>query len=140
MNRIMIIGNLTRDPETGTTANGNNYCRFVVAVNRRRRKDSGQSDADFMRVTTWGNLAGSCSQYLGKGRKVAVVGEATAYGWIRKDGSGASAQVEITASDVEFLSQAGQGPQNDPPEEPDWMRAGSGSGPVPVDNPDDLPF
>lgn len=123
MNRITIIGNLTRDPETGTTSAGNNYCRFIVAVNRRKRKE-GEPDADFMRVTAWSSLAENCGKYLTKGKKVAVNGSAYSYGWQRQDGSIGS-QIEINALDVEFLSggkgEGGRGP-NDPPEDPAWAR------------------
>ena len=104
MNRHIIIGNLVRDPETGTTESGVNWCRFVVAVNRRYRRE-GQPDADFMQVTCWRGLADSCSQYLRKGRKVAVIGESRANAWIGQDGK-AKGQIEIQATEVEFCSSA----------------------------------
>ena len=76
MNKLTIIGNLTRDPELRTTASGVNVCSFTVAVNRRNRRDdqNGQPEADFFRVTAWRQLADICSKYLAKGRKVCVVG------------------------------------------------------------------
>ncbi len=119
MNRHLIIGNLTRDPESGNTPAGNFYCRFNVAVNRRSRKEGGP-EAEFMRVTTWGALAETCARYLKKGRKVAVVGESEAHGWIGRDGD-PRAQIEITAREVEFVGGWPRSGVNDPPEEPGWM-------------------
>lgn len=102
MNQHIIIGNLTRDPEKGTTESGVNWCRFVVAVNKRHKKE-GEPDADFIRVTAWRGLADTCAQYLTKGRKVCVVGVPQASAWIGQDGK-AKCQLELTADNVEFLS------------------------------------
>ena len=107
MNKHYIIGNLARDPETGTTESGVNWCRFVVAVNRRYKRD-GQPEADFMQVTAWRGLGESCAKYLAKGKKVAVIGESRAGAWIGREGQ-ARGQIEITADDVEFLSPGGSG-------------------------------
>jgi len=119
MNTLHIIGNLTRDPESGNTQGGTFYCRFMVAVNRRYKKQGGP-EADFMRVTTFSGLAETCARYLAKGRKVAVVGECEAHGWIGKNGE-ARAQIEVTARDVEFLSSGPRSGLNDPPEDPAWI-------------------
>lgn len=106
MNLHVIIGNLVRDPETGTTNGGVNWCTFTVAVNRRNKKE-GQPEADFIRVTAWRGLADNCAKWLKKGRKVCVTGESEAHAWMGQDG-GARAQIELTARDVEFLG-GGQG-------------------------------
>ena len=76
MNKLTIIGNLTRDPEMRTTSTGINVTTFTVAVNRRGRRDeqSNQPDADFFRVSAWRALGENCAKFLQKGRKVAVVG------------------------------------------------------------------
>ena len=111
MNQHTIIGNLTRDPETGTTQGGVNWCRFTVAVRKKRPKE-GEKDADYIQVTAWRGLGDSCAKYLSKGRKVCVIGEPKAGAWIGKDGS-AKGQIEITADEVEFLSSAG-GNRNEP--------------------------
>lgn len=71
MNKLTIIGNLTRDPESRTTPNGNNVCTFTVAVNRRRSQNSNQPEADFFRVSVFGVMGENCQRYLAKGRKVA---------------------------------------------------------------------
>ena len=102
MNRLTIIGNLTRDPELRTTGSGINVCSFTVAVNRRRTAE-GQPEADFFRVTAWRQLGETCQRYLGKGRKVAVTGPVSVSTYQASDGS-TRAQMEVTADDVEFLS------------------------------------
>ena len=102
MNRLTIIGNLVRDPELRTVGSGINVCTFTVAVNRRK-KTEGQPEADFFRVSAWRGLADTCSKYLAKGRKVAVVGSVSAQAYMGSDGT-AKASLEVTADDVEFLS------------------------------------
>ena len=79
MNKLMIIGNLTRDPEMRSVQGGYQVCDFTVAVNNTRRNQAdGQNDATFFRVTTWNKLAENCSQFLKKGRKDCVVGPVNA--------------------------------------------------------------
>ena len=110
MNKLMIIGNLTRDPELRTTPNGVSVCSFTVAVNRRTRRDdqSGQPEADFFRVSAWRQLGDNCAKYLAKGRKVAVVGAVSVRTYQANDGS-TRASLEVTADDVEFLSSRNDG-------------------------------
>ena len=105
MNKLTIIGNLTRDPELRTTSTGVNVCSFTVAVNRRGRRDDqgSQPEADFFRVTTWRQLADICGKYLAKGRKVCVVGPVSVHTFTGNDGT-TRASLEVTADDVEFLS------------------------------------
>ena len=114
MNQHMIIGNLVRDPETGTTQGGVNWCRFTVAVRKKHAKE-GERDADFIQVTAWRGLGDTCAKYLAKGRKVCVIGEPKAGAWIGRNGS-AKGQIELTADDVEFLSSGGGG-QSEPTDE-----------------------
>lgn len=102
MNKLTIIGNLVRDPELRTVGSGINVCTFTVAVNRRKKAE-GQPEADFFRVSAWRGLAETCSKYLAKGRKVAVVGSVSAQAYMGSDGT-AKASLELTADDVEFLS------------------------------------
>jgi single-strand DNA-binding protein len=103
VNKLTIIGNLTRDPETRTVSTGNTVCSFTVAVNRRKSAN-GQPDADFFRVTAWDKLGDNCQRYLAKGRKVAVVGPVSVSSYEAKDGSGTKFTLEIRADEVEFLS------------------------------------
>ena len=103
MNKLTIIGNLTRDPELRTTSSGINVCTFTVAVNRRRSGNSNQPEADFFRVSAWRQLGENCQRYLAKGRKVAVVGAVSVQTYTGNDGT-TRASLEVTADDVEFLS------------------------------------
>lgn len=105
MNKLTIIGNLTRDPELRTTPNGFSVCDFTVAVNRRtsRNNADGQPDADFFRVTAWRQLGENCQRYLAKGRKVCVIGPVSARTYQANDGT-TRVSLEVTADDVEFLS------------------------------------
>ena len=107
MNKLTIIGNLTRDPELRVTSQGISVCSFTVAVNRRNAKE-GQPEADFFRVTAWRQLGENCGKFLAKGRKVAVVGAVSVSTYQANDGS-TRAQMEVTADDVEFLSPKDQG-------------------------------
>lgn len=106
MNRITIIGNLTKDPETRTTTTGKNVCAFTVAVNRR----GSDNKADFFRVAAWEKLGENCQKYLAKGRKVAVVGSVSVNTYTTKDGE-SRASLDVMAQDVEFLSPREQGEQ-----------------------------
>lgn len=117
MNRLTIIGNLTRDPVTRTTQSGHNVCSFTVAVNRRQRDQNGQNAADFFQVSAWNQLAANCQQYLAKGRKVAVVGQVSVHTYQGNDGK-TYAQMDVMASDVEFLS-----PRSEAAEKSDQMVA-----------------
>jgi single-strand DNA-binding protein len=101
MNKITIIGNLTRDPELRTTASGVQVCSFTVAVNKRN-KDAANA-ADFFRVTAWRGLADICARYIAKGSKVACSGSVSVSTYTGNDGQ-TRATLEVTADDVEFLS------------------------------------
>ena len=109
MNKVFIVGNLTRDPELRSTRDGISVCSFTVAVNRRvRNAEAGQPEADFFRVTAWRQLGETCARYLSKGRKISVIGEVTARAYEGKDGT-VRASLEVTADEVEFLSPREQG-------------------------------
>ena len=111
MNKLTIIGNLTRDPELRTTAAGVNVCDFTVAVNRRQRRDAqnnGQPEADFFRVSAWRERGELCAKYLAKGRKVCVIGPVSVRTYTGNDGT-TRASLEVTADEVEFLSSRNEG-------------------------------
>ena len=103
MNKLTIIGNLTRDPELRTTSTGLNVCSFTVAVNRRRSAQANQPEADFFRVSAWRQLGENCQKYLAKGRKVCVMGPVSVSSYTGSDGS-TRFSLDVTADDVEFLS------------------------------------
>ena len=102
MNKITVIGNLTKDPETRTTPNGNTVCTFTVAVNRKKVSEP---QTDFFRVNAWGKLGELCGRFLNKGRKVAVVGELQARTYDNKDGK-TMLSLDVVADEVEFLTPA----------------------------------
>ncbi len=117
MNKAMIIGNLTRDPELKTTGSGISVCTFTVAVRRPFNKE----ETDFIPVVTWRGLAENCSKFLSKGRKVGVAGRIQVRNYEANDGSRRYV-TEIIADDVEFLTPKGEGGQryaDDAPPPPD---------------------
>jgi single-strand DNA-binding protein len=105
MNKVILIGNLTRDPELRTTPSGDSVCSFTIAVNRRRRSnaEAGQPEADFFRVSAWRQLGENCAKYLAKGRKVNVIGSVSCRTYVGSDGQ-TRASLEVQADDVEFLT------------------------------------
>ena len=135
MNKVILIGNLTRDPETHTTQSGATYCVFTLAVNRRKHAD-GTQEADFFSVTAWRQLGELCQKYLAKGRKACVEGSIQMRTYEGQDGVKRLA-VDIIADSVEFLSSSSQAAQTPPPPEAPAFSAQNGF--TVVDN-DELPF
>lgn len=107
MNKVVLIGNLVRDPEVRATQSGISVCNFTVAVNRRFKKENGEQETDFLNVIAWRQLAELCGKYLAKGRKVAVTGSIQTRQYEAKDGSKRTAW-DIVADEVEFLSPQSQ--------------------------------
>ena len=104
MNKVFLIGNLTRDPEMRSTQSGIPVCNFSIAVNRRfRNAQTGQQETDFFNIVAWRQLAELCSRYLAKGRKVAVFGSIQTRTYEAQDGTKRTA-FDIVADEVEFLS------------------------------------
>ena len=113
MNKLTIIGNLTRDPESRVVSSGKTVCNFTVAVNRRRSsQNNGQSEADFFRVAAWGVTGENCQKYLTKGRKVCVVGQVSANAYLNQTTNAPQASLEVFAEEVEFLSSRNDGGSN----------------------------
>ncbi len=103
MNKVFLIGNLTRDPELTTTNSGVSVCRFSIAVTRRFSNAEGERETDFFNITAWRGSAENCAKFLKKGSKVAVSGSIQMRNFERQDGT-RGLSVDITADDVEFLS------------------------------------
>lgn len=101
MNKVFLIGNLTRDPETITTATGTKISKFDIAVNRRFSPD-GEKKTDFFRVVTFRTLAEVVDNYLTKGSKIALSGSINTTEWQADDGTKRRG-VEIIADEIEFL-------------------------------------
>lgn len=108
MNKVFLIGNLTKDPEMRSTQSGVAVCNFTIAVNRRfRNAQTGQQETDFLNVIAWRQLAELCSKYLAKGRKVAVTGSIQTRQYDAKDGTKRTAW-DIVADEAEFLTSQNQ--------------------------------
>lgn len=108
MNKVFLIGNLTKDPEMRSTQSGVAVCNFSIAVNRRfRNPQTGQQETDYLNIIAWRQLAELCSKYLAKGRKVAVAGSIQTRQYEAKDGSKRTAW-DIVADEVEFLTPQNQ--------------------------------
>ena len=106
MNKVILIGNLTKDPELSTTNSGINYCRFTVAVQRRFNNAQGEREADFIPVVVWRTQAENCHKYLKKGSKAGVVGSVQTRSYDAQDGTKRYV-TEVLADEVEFLSTKG---------------------------------
>lgn len=106
LNRAMIIGNLTRDPEVRTTTTGQNVASFGVATNHTWTDKSGQKQerAEFHNIVVWGKLAEICGQYLSKGRKVYVEGRLQTREWEGQDGAKRN-RTEIIAENMIMLDR-----------------------------------
>ena len=102
MNKVFLIGNLTRDPELSTTSGGVKFCRFPLAVSRSYSRD-GKRETDFLPVVVWRAQADNCARYLKKGSKAAVSGSVQTRTYDTQDGSRRYV-TEIAADEVQFLS------------------------------------
>lgn len=105
MNKVILIGNLTRDPELQTTNSGVSVCRFSLAVTRRFANADGERDADFINIVVWRNQAENCHKFLKKGSKCAVVGRLQTSSYDAQDGS-KRYTTDVVADEVEFISSA----------------------------------
>ncbi len=103
MNKVILIGNLTRDPESSTTQNGTAVCRLSIAANREFTNSDGSRDVDYFNISTWRGQAENCAKFLKKGNKVGVVGRLENRSYEDKDGIKRTI-TEVIASEVEFLT------------------------------------
>ena len=113
MNTIILIGNLTRDPELRTTQAGISVCSFAIAVGRRQANAQGERETDYFNVSAWRQLGENCAKYLTKGKKCMVKGALQIRQYKAKDGTDRTA-VEVNADEIEFLS-----PRVEPTHPPD---------------------
>lgn len=145
INRVVLVGNLTRDPELRHTPSGTAVCSLRLAVNTRRKDETGQwvDKPNYFDVTVWGAQGERCAQYLAKGRPVGVDGRLEWREWEAQDGAKRQA-VEVVAESVQFLGSRGDG---------EGGGGGGGGGYIPSDTPaatsadfptsptdDDIPF
>lgn len=106
MNKVILIGNLTRDPELTETPSGVAVCRFAIAVSRDYASADGNRETDFFNITVWRGRAEMCAKYLKKGNKVAIVGSLQNRSYEDKDGIKRNV-TDVIASEVEFLTPKG---------------------------------
>ena len=143
MNKVFLIGNLTRDPELTETAGGVSICRFAIAVNRNYSGPDGERKTDFFNVTAWRGLGETVSRYAHKGNKVAVSGTIELRNYEDSQGVKRTA-VDIVAQDVEFLSPRGtngdSGYESDVPAAPAGNRGGKKPTLQSFDDDGDIPF
>lgn len=143
INRVVLVGNLTRDPELRHTPSGTAVCSLRLAVNTRRKDGATGEWTDkpnYFDVTVWDKQGESCAQYLAKGRPVAIDGRLEWREWEAQDGSKRQA-VDIVADNVQFLGgrdSAGEGGSSN-----EFVPAGAATGAnadfgAPAD--DDIPF
>ncbi len=109
INQVMLMGNLTRDPELRNTPSGQSVCSFSLAINRSWQDQSGQAQeaVDYFDVVAWGKLGELVNQYLSKGRKCLVQGRLSQRSW-EQEGQKRN-KVEVVATDVTFLDGPGGG-------------------------------
>ena len=129
MNKTILIGGLTRDPELNTTSNGKNVCRFSIGVKRHYKNEQGNTESDFINIVTFGTQAENCAKYLKKGSKISVIGRIQT-GSYEKNGD-KRYTFDIMAEEIEFLSA----PKTTSDSAVDPARAEL----TPIDT-DDLPF
>ena len=143
INRVVLVGNLTRDPELRHTPGGTPVCSLRIAVNGRRRDESGQwvDKPNYFSISVFGNQAESSAQYLSKGRPVAVDGRLDWREWQAQDGSKRES-VEIVAESVQFLGGRGDGEGGGFGGGNQFVPAGAGSenADFPSAADDDIPF
>src|SRR3989338_3928856 len=143
LNKALLYGNLTRDPELRALPSGMNVCNFSIATNRvyRDREGKKQEQTDFHNVVVFGRQADTVAQYLKKGRSVFVEGRMQTRSWDDKTSGEKKYRTEVVADRVQFGPVPGGGGKRAEPEE----EAGGNASPgieYPKDdiNPDDIPF
>jgi single-strand DNA-binding protein len=141
INRVVLVGNLTRDPELRHTPSGTAVCSLRLAVNTRRKDESGQwtDKPNYFDITVWGQQGENCAQYLSKGRPVAIDGRLEWREWEAQDGSKRQA-VEVVAESVQFLGGRQDGESSYVPAGA-TAASGGGSDDFPTSpTDDDIPF
>ena len=109
LNKVLLMGNLTRDPELRFTSNGSALTKFGLAVNRKYKSgEEWKEEVCFVDITVWGKQAENCAEYLSKGRPVFIEGRLQFSSWETDDGQKRN-KLEVVANSVQFLGQPGGG-------------------------------
>lgn len=135
-NQVILMGNLTRDPELRQTPSGQNVCSFSLALNRSYKGADGnwQEATDYIDIVAWGPLGERVAQYLSKGRPCLVNGRLQSSSW-EKDGQKRT-KIEVNAQDVTFLGGGGDGAQSGGGGS--YQSSSSSSKPAPAKKKDDV--
>ena len=139
MNKAILVGRLTRDPELRTTGSGVSVCSFTIAINIRFKNAEGNYDADFINCVAWRQQAELISKYFTKGRMIGIAGSIQTRNYER-DGQRVYV-TEIVVDEVDFVESKSQGdsaPASTPAANSNSFGADDGFIPMPAD--DDLPF
>ena len=107
-NKVILIGNMTADPELKQTASGLSVCSFTIAINRRFSKgEQGQQTVDFINIVTWRQQAEFVSRYFKKGNPILICGQLQTRSWNDNNGQKRYA-TEVVADEVSFVASAAQ--------------------------------
>ena len=140
MNKVVLIGRLTKDPELKfTPGTGTAVATFTLAVNRKFKRE-GQPEADFVPVVVWGKMAENTANYMSKGRQLAVVGRIETRSYEAKDGTRRYV-TEVIAEEVDFIDwgkKEGQASNNSTTDNPEDYFANNNI--TPMDDGEDIPF
>lgn len=151
INRVIVTGNLTHDPELRTTNSGTSVCSLRVAVNTRRKNADGEwvDKPNYFNVTVWGAQGENAHRHLAKGRAVAIDGRLEWREFTDRQGNQRQS-IDIVADSVQFLRGGDDAAPNtdgngasrgsDLPSDADFAAASSGGGTAPADADDDIPF
>ncbi len=143
MNKAILVGRLTKDPELKTTGSGVSVCSFTIAINRRFKNAEGNYDADFINCVAWRQQAEFLSRYFAKGRMVGVVGSIQTRNY-EKDGQRVYV-TEVVAEEINFVDSKSQndGASAAPSfanNNSNTSSFGADDGFIPMPADDDLPF
>lgn len=134
-NKVLLLGNLTRDPELRFTAGGAAVASFGLAVNHKYKQgDEWKDEVCFVDITVWGKMAENCTEYLSKGRSVFIEGRLKYSSWESKDGQKRN-KLDVVANMVQFLSRPGGGGEGS-----DYSSSDTQGGEGPPPEGDDIPF
>lgn len=111
MNKVILVGRLTRDPDIKNTTTGKAVANFTLAVDRRFKNQDGQKEADFVPIVVWGKQAEFAAQYLSKGSRIGASGRLQVRSYDDKDGQRRYV-TEVVADEIEFLSSKKDGNSN----------------------------
>ena len=141
MNKVFLIGNLTRDPELTETPSGVPVCRFTIAVNRNYASQDGERQTDFFNITAWRAMGETIARYTKKGNKVSIVGSIQIRNYEDNQGVKRTA-VDVIAQDVEFLTPKAGGDSFDDTNDTAPRAAAPKRKPVlqAMDDDSDIPF